>query len=440
MGQTIMPHSTETESALIGSLLINPDCRAEVSIQVPKEAFYSEAHSQIYEAILESNGGDAISVINLLGRKGVLAKVGGADYVASMAMNVWTSVGVKYYSEELTALHKQRLLIAACNRVISKAKDGAMPDEMLAVLRADLRAIDVQGDPAESPNYRDTLKAVMSDIEDRMENGNRNVGILTGYETIDGKLMGMEPKTLTYLIGRPSMGKTALALNIADNMAASDNGLILFFSLEMSSEALARRTLAAESKVFLSRIRAGDFETGQLDHLLNAVGRLYDRDIYVLDHPTWKTIEMMVPLAEKICGEKKVAAIFVDHLQLMKSSRRFNNRHLEISHISNELKSMSKTLDVPVIALSQLSRKMEDRTPPLNKPQLSDMKESGDLEQDADIVIAVHRKDKEDVEMHLAGLKGRDTGTWRGKLHFNRFTQKISDWREDAGVSKEARS
>jgi len=431
MEQTVMPHSTETEQALIGSLLINPDCRAEVSVCTPKEAFYSEAHSKIYETILESNGGDALSVINLLSRKGVLDKVGGADYVASMAMNVWTSAGSHHYSEELTALHKQRLLITACNRVISNAKDGALPDETLANLRADLKDIDAQGDTAESPNYRDTLKAVMDDIEDRMENGNRNVGILTGYEAIDGILMGMEPKTLTYLIGRPSMGKTALALNIADNMASAGEGLALFFSLEMGSEALARRTLAAESKVFLSRIRAGDFETGQLNHLLNAVGRLYDRDIYVLDHPKWKTIEMMVAMAEKISGEKKVAAIFVDHIQLMRSSLRFNNRHLEVSHISNELKSMSKVLEVPVIALSQLSRKIEDRIPPLNKPQLSDMKESGDLEQDADIVIAVHREDREAVEMHLAGLKGRDTGTWRGKLHFNRFTQKITDWAEE---------
>ena len=431
MGKTLIPHSTETEQALIGSLLINADCRAEVSIQVPKDAFFSKAHSQIYEAIQGTNGGDAVSVINLLARKGILEAVGGRDYVASMAVNVWTSAGAKHYSEEITALYKQRLLINACNKAISDAKDGTMPDESIANLRADLRGIDDQGDTAESPSNREILKSVMADIEDRMENGKRNVGVLTGYDVIDRNLMGMEPKTLTYLIGRPSMGKTALALNIADNVASTGEGLVLFFSLEMGAEALVRRTLAAESKVFLSRIRAGDFEKGQLDHLLNAVNRLYARDIYVLDHPKWKTVEMMVAMAEKICGEKKVAAIFVDHIQLMKSSQHFNNRHLEVSYISNELKSMSKALEVPVVALSQLSRKIEERTPPLNKPQLSDMKESGDLEQDADVVIAVHREDREAVEMRLAGLKGRDTGTWLGKVHFERFTQKITDWRED---------
>jgi replicative DNA helicase len=428
MGKTLIPHSTETEQALIGSLLINPDCRAEVSIQISKDAFYSDAHSQIYESILKSNGGDALSVISLLDRKGILENVGGRDYVASLAVNTWTSTGAQHYSEEITALHKQRLLIEACNNAIADARNGIMPDESLSNLRTDLRAIDNQGDSAESLSNRETLKSVMADIEDRMENGNRNVGILTGYDAIDRNLMGMEKKTLTYLIGRPSMGKTALALNIADNMASSGNGLVLFFSLEMGSEALSRRMLAAESKVCLSRIRAGDFETGQLDHVLNAANRLYDREIYVLDHPKWKTVEMMVAMAEKIAGEKKLAAIFVDHVQLMNSSRKFNNRHLEVSHISNELKSMSKALEVPVIALSQLSRKIEERKPPLNKPQLSDMKESGDLEQDADQVIAVHREDREAVEMLLAGLKGRDTGTWLGKVHFERFTQKITDW------------
>ena len=423
MGKTLMPHSVETEKVVIGSLLLNPDCRTEIFLQTPKAAFYSSAHSQIYDAIAESNGGDVLSIINLLKRKGILEKVGGYEYVASLALNLSTSTGVKYHSGELTALHKQRLIIEACNRAESNSRGGAMPDETLATLRADLRQIESEGGSSESPSHREILKAVIDDIEDRIQNKRRYVGVLTGYDVIDGNLMGLEPKTLAYLIGRPSMGKTALALNIADNIAALSEGLVLFFSLEMGSEAIERRMLSAESKVFLSRIRSGDLEKGQLKHIINAANNLYDRQICVMDHPKWKTIEMMRMAAERAASDSDLAVIFVDHIQLMRSNKKFNNRHLEVSYISNELKSMAKALNVPVIALSQLNRKVEERA--IQKPILSDMKESGDLEQDADTVLAIYRETKESEIMEIGCLKGRDTGTWVGKVHFDRFTQKI---------------
>jgi len=435
MGLGVMPSSTETEQALIGAMLINPGCRPEVSLRVPKDAFYSEAHAQIYAAILESNGGDFLSVVNLLGRKGILDKVGGRDYVATMAMNTWTSVGVQNYSEEINLLYQQRMLITACNDVIQDIKDGAMAEDSIANLRANLRQIEANGGKTDTRDYVDVLKSVMDDIETRMESGDPSVGISSGYSAIDTRLMGFEPKTLTYIIGRPSMGKTALALNIADNMARLGDGLVLFFSLEMSAEALTRRMLSAESKIFLSRIRAGAFEQGQLGHVINAADRLYDRKIHIADHPKWKTIESMAALVEKIEGEKKLSAIFVDHIQLMRSNRKFNNRHLEISFISNELKSIAKAYDVPVLALSQLNR---DATKGITgRPKLSHMKESGDLEQDADVVLAIYRQDRETELMEIDCLKGRDSGTWRERLNFNRFTQKITDWRDELNDKSE---
>jgi replicative DNA helicase len=426
MGHSINQNDTHMEQALIGSLLINPDCRADVALRIPPEAFYSEAHSNIYKAILDSNGGDPVSVINHLHQEGILEKVGGREYVTSLAVNTWTSAGARHYSEQLTSLYQRRMLVEACNSTIQAIKDGSQPEDAMADLRADLRQIDEQGDNGDVVEYRDVIKAVMNDVAIRADSQDHAVGISSGYDVIDEPLMGFEPKTLTYIIGRPSMGKTALALNMADNMATSDSGLVLFFSLEMGSEAIMRRSLSAESNVYLSRIRSGNFEGRQLDMVSAAASRLYDKNIRVMDHPKWKNIEMMAAVIEKIAGEKPLSAIFVDHIQLMRSSQRFNNRHLEISYVSNELKSISKAHNVPVLALSQLNRQVTKGA--TSRPKLSHMKESGDLEQDADVVLSVYRENREADKMEVVCLKGRDSGTWKGALYFQRFTQKITDW------------
>lgn len=204
---------------------------------------------------------------------------------------------------------------------------------------------------------------------------------------------------------------------------------MIFFSLEMSAEAITRRRLAAESGIFLSRIRAGHLEEYQWPMLISALNALSNRPLMVVDHPKYKIIENLTAMAESIAMDNQVSAVFVDHIQLMRSLQKFNTRHLEISFISNELKAIAKNLDIPVIALSQLNRGIELRKN--QKPRLADMKESGDLEQDADVVIGLYRETKDSELLELAGLKGRDVGIWKGCLRFDRFTQKIFEETSD---------
>lgn len=422
---TVPPSSLETERAVIGMMLCFPDCRAKVKVSVPQEAFYSETHGLIYNAIFACNGGDTLTVINRLRRDNKLEQVGGMESVFQLAMDVSTTATIKHHMAELVDLYKQRLVMQTCHEAFQGISTGFTANEVISDIRGKLRGIESKGNIDKPASNKEMLKRVWDDIEQRVDSGKREVGVLTGYEVIDKNLMGLEPKSLIYLIARPSVGKTALALNIADNISNDGVGLALVFSLEMGGEALTRRSLAAETDVYLSRIRSGNLEQRHLDKILVGMSRLQDRDIFTLDHPRWKTVEMLTGMAEKISSEKKIAAIFVDHIQLMRSSEKFNNRHLELSHISNELKSLAKSLDIPVVALSQLNRAIENRRD--KKPQLQDMKESGDLEQDADVVLGLYREDKESEVMEVCCLKGRDVGLWRGALHFNRFTQKISN-------------
>lgn len=431
MGRTLMemPHSKETEAATLGGLLLNPAGRAGIGIRLSSQSFYSEAHRHIFTAIMESEPDyDFLAVTNTLRRKGNLEKAGGPQYLANLVMNIGTSAGLNNYVSELVNLQKERMLISACQKVEGQARAGnPLPDELIADLRASLREIEATGGTPETPTNRDILNAVLNDIESRAETGQRNVGILAGIDAIDSNTMGFERKSLVYVIGRPSMGKTALAVNMMLNMAGMGGGLVVFFSLEMSTEALTRRMLAAESGIYLSRIRSGDLADAQYDGLLKAMNTLHGKDFFILDHPKWKAVELLSAKAEQLAAKSKLAAIFIDHVQLMRSNQKFGNRHLEVSYISNELKAIAKALDVPVIALSQLNRKIEERT--IKKPVLSDMKESGDLEQDVDIALSIYRENPKAEIMEIGCLKGRDTGTWKGQVHFDGFTQKIRDLR-----------
>lgn len=422
----VPPHSCETEQYVLGSLLLYPELRVEAKLLLPEGSFYRDAHNLIYAAILDSQDGDTLTVTNTMKRHGTIEKAGGIDYVFQLAIDVPISAGFKAHVKELIELYQQRETIVACHEAISNSHTGFSSESIIGDLRAKLRDIESKGHVDRAMSNKDVLKAVWNDIEKRVDSGKREVGVLTGYNMIDDNLMGLEPKSLILLIGRPSMGKTALALNIADNI--SKTGTVLFFSLEMGVEALTRRTLASETGVYLSRIRSGNLDHSHIKQIIDGMDQLGERKILTLDHSKWKKVEMLTGMAEKINSEQRLSAIFVDHIQLMRSVEKFQNRHLEISYISDGLKSLAKNIEVPVIALSQLNRKFETRKD--KRPQLEDMKESGDLEQDADVVLGIYRSDRESEVMEIACLKGRDVGLWRGDLHFNRFTQKIRNWGE----------
>lgn len=420
----VPPHNIEVEQAILGAMLINADCIIKLKSFLNADDFYRESHVLMFKAILEV-GNDVRLIAHKLNQDKKLEHVGGIAYISELAESISTSASIEYHAELLKDLSRRRKVIYACMAAEEQSYDLSEElNDALSTLKTDIRQI--QAD--RRSDYRDNkelVQAVFRDIEQRVNEDRHHVGILSGFKAIDSHLNGFEPKTLTYIIGRPSMGKTALGVNIADNMALANQGLVLFFSLEMGDEQITRRRLSAKSEIHLSNIRAGYIQESQWPNLIEAANRVSEKNILIIDRAKYKTFENLAAVVETLALEHRITSIFIDHLQLMNSRKNFNNRHLEISYVSNNLKSIAKDLDIPLIVLCQLKRDVENRKN--RRPQLSDMKESGDLEQDADIVIGIYREEKDSDIMEIAGLKGRDVGTWQDKLFFNRFIQKIYD-------------
>ena len=416
----IIPYSQEAEVAFLGGLFLNPSGLAAAKSELSPSDFYFPEHIELYRAMLIV-GVDVVSLTDYLKKKDKLDIVGGVDGIGEIIKNVHTSAGTKRYIKIIKTHAAKRKIMQVCSHVVDVAASEDLGD-VLSTLKGLVK--DVQGsDTPELADSQTLLSDVYAEIERRSKEKDFEVGIPTGFTGIDDCIGGLEQKTLTYIIARPSVGKTALALSIAENIAKLDRGVVLFFSLEMGDRQITRRRLAAKSNVFLSRIRHGNVEDGQWDQLLKAANQLASSNMLIVDKPKYKTIENLLALSESIAIEQKVSCVFVDHIQLIRSRQKFNSRHLEISFISNSLKDLSKDLNIPVIGLCQLNREVEKRTN--KRPQLYDLKESGDLEQDADIVIGIYREDREATIMELGGLKGRDVGTWKAELDFDRFTQRI---------------
>lgn len=420
----VPPHNIEVEQAILGAIFMNPDCVIQSKSFLNADDFYKDSHVLIFKAILEV-GSDARLIAHRLNQDKKLEHVGGNAYIGELANSVSTSASFKYHTDILKDLSRRRKIIHTCMVAQDQSYDLSKElNDALSTLKTDIREIQAE-QKVEYRENKELVNLVFKDIEQRVNDDKHHVGILSGFRAIDSHINGFEPKTLTFVIGRPSMGKTALGVNIADNMALANQGLILFFSLEMGDEQITRRRLSAESEIHLSHIRAGYIQESQWPNLIEAANKVSENNILVIDRAKYKTFENLIPIAETLAHEYKIACIFVDHIQLMNSRKNFNNRHLEISYISNGLKSLAKDLNIPLIVLCQLKRDVESRRN--KRPQLSDMKESGDLEQDADIVIGIYREEKDSDIMEIAGLKGRDVGTWQDKLLFNRFIQKIYD-------------
>ena len=425
----VHPHNLEVEQAVIGGMFINPKCIPKVQKALDPDDFYREAHQHIARAFFELRGkADFVTVSDLLKAKGLLEKCGGADYLVGLVEGVSTSAGIEYHAEIIKELSKRRKIIENCMAGAEKAFGLTNEiDGILSNLKSGIREMqsDRKGD---FRSNQELVKAVFQDIKTRSESGNRFVGVKTGFENIDLYMNGLEPKTTNYLIARPSMGKTALALNIADFVACNYPGKVIFFSLESGDKPLTRRRLSTHSGVFLSRLRTGDIRDDQWQNLIQSASVLREENLIIIDRAKYKTVENLVSIAETLAMDSPLSLIVIDHIQRMKSEGKFNNRHLELSYISEEISSLANELNIPILILCQLNREVEKRKD--QRPRLSDMKESGDLEANADSVWGIYRKDKEDEYAHLEGLKGRDTGTWRTWLKFDGSIQKFSDCKD----------
>jgi len=391
-----MPYSEEAEAAVISSMLMDMGATAEVSTSLSQDDFYYPAHGIIYNAILEVyNKGqkvDIVTVVERLKKADLLEKVGGSSYVASFVKGTVSVENVIYYAEIVSEKSILRDLINKSKIIIDKAGSGK--EEVEIVLdEAENLIFDVR----KKRNYERVkpitplLKEVMKIIEERAENKSLLTGIPTGLRELDKMSSGFQNAELVILAARPSVGKTALALNLASHIAIKENIPVLFFSLEMHWESLIFRLLSAESRIDGNRIRSGYIKEDEWVGLTSAVSRLTEAPFYIDASPAMTIFELRAK-ARRMKKKYNIGIIFADYLQLIRGPQ-VQTREQEVAAISRALKSIAMELNIPVVALSQLSRQPARRGKD-SKPILSDLRESGAIEQDADFVMFIHRPDQ----------------------------------------------
>ena len=393
----IPPQSIPSEQAVLGSIMLRKDAMNEVEDMIISDSFYVEKHKKIFQAMLDlsvkNEPIDMLSLSTKLSEQKLLESIGGNQYLAEIVNTVPSSTNVKHYADIVQKKYVLRSLIEAADYVSELAFEEG-DDHMDDILdMAEKKIFSVVSSPKNQKfvNLKDALPEAYERLEKLHESKGMLRGLPTGFKDLDNMLSGLQNSDLIILAARPSMGKTTLALDIARMAGVIHDKSILIFSLEMSSQQLVDRMLSAES-----RVNAWNLRTGRLssDHdfslLRDSLDKLAKAKIYI-DDQAGNSIVRMKALSRRIKAEKGLDLIVVDYLQLMTTSKNYDSMVNQVTEISRSLKSLAKELDVPVLALSQLSRAVESRG---GKPRLSDLRDSGSIEQDADVVMFIHREDK----------------------------------------------
>jgi len=394
----IPPQSIDAEKALLGSLMLKPDGIHEVTDIVSGDSFYIEKHRVIFRAMIDlTNGGnpiDLLSTANRMKELGALEKAGGNSYLADLVSAVPTSANLKYYAEIVQKKAMMRALIEASSDIGELGYDESREiDDLLDT--AEKRIYEVTS----SPTLRkfiaigDTLGEAWERFDNLHKGEHELRGIPTGFVSLDNILAGFQRSDLVILAARPSMGKTALALDIARQTAINHGTPVGIFSLEMSSQQLVDRMLAAEARVDAWKLRTGKIDSDdEFERIRDAMEKLSKAPIYIDDQPASNAL-IMRSVARRLKRENGIGLLIVDYLQLMTSSAGHSSDSMvqQVTEISRSLKTLARELDVPVLALSQLSRAIEQRR---GRPRLSDLRDSGSIEQDADVVIFIHNEDR----------------------------------------------
>lgn len=403
----IPPHNLEAEQAVLGALLIAPDSFATVAEILRAEDFYGDGHRDIYATLKEmAESGrpiDLLTVTEELQKKELLEKVGGATYLATLAGAVPTAVNVGYYAEIVSEKGLLRTLIKTCTRIAAQGyEDGAESETLLDEAERMLLGL---GERRQTKNYRsirELLVETLEKIEQLYQKKGDVTGLPTGFADLDRITSGLQPSDLILLAARPSMGKTSLGLNIAQNAAVKYEIPVGIFSLEMAGEQVVQRLLCSEALVDQQKLRTGYLSEDDWSRLLKAATRLSDAQIYIDDTPSITLLELRSK-ARRLKMEHGIGLLVIDYLQLLQTGRRVENRVQEISEISRLLKSLARELDIPVLALSQLSRAVEQRGGD-RRPMLSDLRESGSLEQDSDVVMFIYRDEYYNEDSEQKGI------------------------------------
>lgn len=392
---TLPPNNIEAEEAVLGAILKQPNVMNKVVETLSAEYFYLPAHRLIYDALKQlydnNENIDIISVSENLNYSGKLENVGGRAYINDLLANTVTTVNVKYYAKLIQEAAIKRSLISAGSDIVSSGYEKQVSvDEALDNAEKLIFDISSQKSSSEMVHVKDIVLDTYQKIEYNFEHKGELTGVPTSFYALDEVTNGLQKSDLIILAARPSMGKTALALNIAQNVALKSNVPVAIFSLEMSKQQLMQRMLCSEAEVDAQRLKTGDLQSKDWEKLANAMNAFSQAPIYVDDTSGCTITDLRAKCRRLKMKEKNLGLIVIDYLQLMEGVGK-EDRLQQISAISRGLKILAKDLDVPVIALSQLSRAVETRTG--NKPQLSDLRDSGAIEQDADIVMFIYRED-----------------------------------------------
>jgi replicative DNA helicase len=421
------PQNLEAEQSVLGAILLENAAMAKAMELLTEENFYRTAHRKIYRAMLElSDVGEVIDHITLTERlkeKGDLESVGGATYLAELVQVVPSSANIRYHCKIIRDKAVLRELIHTSTEVITRGYEGTAPvDDLLDFAERSVFSI-AQGklDRSFSP-INQIIKESLDLVDKLSKRKERVTGVPTGFYDLDEVTAGLQPSDLIVIAGRPSMGKTSLALGIATHAAIHSGAVVGIFSLEMSKPQIVLRMLSSEARVDSHALRTGRLQKEDWWRLAEAAGRLEQASIYV-DDAGGITVQQMRGKARRLKAERGLDLLVVDYLQLMQGRSDSESRQQEISDISRSLKALAKELNVPVVALSQLSRAVEARKPPI--PMLADLRESGAIEQDADVVMFIYREDVYDQNSERKGIadilvsKHRNGPTGKKELFFH---------------------
>ena len=391
--QKVLPQNIEAEQSVLGGILIDNEALHKVLEIIEPNDFYRDNHKKIFLAFLElfenNTPLDIITVTELLQKKGELTNVGGATYLASLVDSVPTTANITHYAKIIKEKSILRSLIAKATDIVNMGFEASEDvAEILDKAEEAIFSITQQRIQTSYYSIKEIIKQTFKTIEELSSKRDSVTGIPTGFVDFDRLTAGLQPSDLIIIAGRPVMGKTSFTLNIAQHAATRAGVPVGFFSLEMSKEQLALRMLCAEARINSQKIRSGFLSERDWLRLTDAAATLSEAPIFIDDTPALSVLEVRAK-ARRLRSEHNIGLIIVDYLQLMKGKGRVDTREREISEISRSLKALAKELNIPVVAVSQLNRRVEEREN--KRPRLADLRESGAIEQDADLIVFIYR-------------------------------------------------
>lgn len=423
------PQALDAEAAVLGAMLLDPDTVPKALQYIDENCFYLQSHRNVFKAIValfqKNKPADIVTVEQELSRMKELESVGGKEFLVSLLEGVLTTAHIEEHAKLVLEKAVQRRLIQAASQIVQESYDDTKSADTL-LDRAEQLIFEIKERNIRKGflPLKELLHSTVKTIEELHEKRRLITGIETGYTELDERTCGFQPGDLIIIAGRPSMGKTALALNIGLNAALRNNIPIAIFSLEMSREMLAQRIICAEAHISMRDLRRGRLSRRDWTRLTTALGPISQARIYIDDSAALPILEIRAKARRLKSEEKDLGMIIIDYLQLIEGAREERmpkSRQQEISDISRALKAMAKELNVPIVALSQLSRLPERRDPKHPRPQLADLRESGAIEQEADLVMLLYRDefynrdtpDKGIAEINIAKQRNGPVGTFR---------------------------